>query len=218
MTTESIPRPLVVLREEFQAMSESLNSRMGTKPLRSGREVDILDLSGEHILKLSDHVHVFCEQISDGLDTITYEPDSYLRRIVSLLCKELNGMLNGYDEVRCLTPHPDDFEGWKLLVGIYEDTLLQIRNWLSDVLAFLNNPVAGVQERQNSTDEDGLVTLYLEMKAPKPMYDFINWLERIRDEISLIHDDDLTVEQNRQRIGSTELIMGTLIGLTVDWG
>lgn len=218
MTSEPIPRPLIVLREEFNSMSVALNSRMGTKPRRSGREIDILDLSGEHVIKLSDHVHVFCEQISDGLDTITYEPDEYLRRIVSLLCTELNGMLNGYDEVRCLTPHPDDFEGWKLLVGIYEDTLLQIRDWLLDVLAFLNNPAAGVQKRQNSADEDGLVTLYLEMKAPKPMYDFIDWLQRIRDEIPLIHHNDLTMEQNRQRTGRAEMTIGTLVGLTMDWG
>ena len=218
MTTEPIPRPLVVIQEEFHATAGSLNSRMLAQSRFYDREFDVLDLSGEHVQKLSDHVHLFCEQIAKGLGTITYEPDEHFRRIVNLLNKELNGMLDGYDDVRSRTPSEEDIEGWNLLVQIYEDTLRQIQDWPSDVLEFLNDPIAGVQKRQNSPDGTGNVTLLLEMKAPKPMYDFIDWLERIRDEISLIHDDDLTMAQNRQRFGSAELIIGTLIGLTIEWG
>lgn len=216
MSTEPIPRPLVVLREEFKTMSESLNSRMGAIPDKSDLEVDVLDLSGEHVTKLSEHVHSFCEQIADGLGTITYESDDHFQRIVSRLKKELNGILDGYDDVLSTTPHPDDFEGWKLLVGIYEDTLRQIRDWLSDVLEFLKDPIAGVQKRQNLADGNGHVNLLLEMRAPKQMHDLIAWLERIGEEILMDIEDDR--KQNRQRVGSAELIMGLLLAAMTGWG
>ena len=216
MTTEPIPRPLVVLREEFQAMSESLISRMGVIPPKSDLEVDVLDLSGEHVKKLSDHVHSFCEQIAQGLGTITYESDDHFRRIVDRLAKELNGILDGYDDVRSTTPQPDDFEGWKLLVGIYEDTLHQIRDWLTDVLEFLKDPVAGVEKRQIPADGNGHVNLLLEMRAPKQVHDLIDWLERIGEEILMDIEDDR--KQNRQRVGSAELIMGLLLAAMTGWG
>lgn len=199
-------------------MSESLHSRLVAQTGHSDVEFDVLDLSGDYIQELSDHVHSFCEQIAKGLGTITHESDEHFRRIVRQLNEELTGILDAYDEVRSRTPYEEDFEGWKLLVQIYEDTLRQIREWLTVVMNFLNDPVTGVEKRKESGDGNNLVTLQLEMKPPNQMDDFICWLERIEDEVLAAHEVDKTTKQNRQRAGSAELIMGILLAAMTGWG
>lgn len=217
MNTEPIPRPLIVLRLEFSEMATSLNSRMITQPERSDLEFDVIDLICEHINKLKNHVNDFCKHVSEGLGTITYETDDHFRRIGSQLGNELNGILNGYDKVRCLTPHPDDFEGWKLLIQIYEDTIRQIQDWLTDVMMFLNDPVAEVEKRKVPTDGNDLVTLHLEMNPPNQMQGLTRWLERLRDELSATYDEELTPEQNQHRLNSADLVIGTTLGLMIGW-
>lgn len=218
MTTESIPRPLIVLREEFQPMAESLNSRMLKQPRPSSRKFDIFDLTGDHIQKLSNHVRLFGEQIR-GIGTIAYEPDEHFRRIARHLKKELNGMLDGYDDVRSRTPYEDVFEAWKLLVEIYEDTLHQIQDWLTDMLKFLNDPISEAETRKKSVDGTSLVRLDLELNAPEQMLDLQHWMERrIEEQTFLNRGDALTQKQNRARVGSAELIMGILIAAMTGWG
>ena len=199
-------------------MTESLNSRMNAYPRHSNHKFDVLILSGDYIQKLGDHVHSFVEQIAKGLGTITFEPDEHFRRVVRLLNKELTGMLDGYDDVRSRTPFEEDFEGWKLLVQIYEEALRQIREWLADVMDYLNDPFAETQKHQKSVDGKFLVTLQLDMKAPKQMDSFKHWLERTRDEILATHEDDLILKQNRKRIGSAELTLGILFAAMTGWG
>ena len=58
-----------------------------------------------------------------------------------------------------LDPSPDDFEGWSLLVEIYEETLNQIRDYIAEVVEFLDDPVAGVRKRGIPADGSGVVNL-----------------------------------------------------------
>ena len=83
---------------------------------------------------------------------------------------------------------------------------------------FLNDPFAETQKRQKSVDGNILVTLQLDMKAPKQMDDFKHWLERTSDEILATHEDDLILKQNRQRVGSAELTLGILLAAMTGWG
>ena len=142
MTNEPIPRPLIILGEEFRLMVDGLLMRMDETPFETGIAFNIFDLVDEHLQLLVGHVSALGEEIGNGLGRLTHEPDEYFRGVASRMNMELEGILIGYDEVRGLKPSDDDFEGWSLLVQVYEDTLFQIHDWLAKVVEFLDAPLA----------------------------------------------------------------------------
>ena len=212
MTDESIPRPLIVLGEEFRLMAEELSMRMDETPFETGTVYNIFDLVDEHLTLLGDHVSAFGDQISAGLGRLTYEPDEYFRGVASRISLELDCILDGYDQVRHLMPSDEDFEGWSLLVEIYEDTLSQIQDWLREVVEFLDDPVAGVRKRGNPADGSGGVNLHLEMRAPRQLNRLTRWLDH-RGHDPTAAQNEAWAAQDRRHAHRTGMVAGTLLGL-----
>ena len=70
MTDDPIPRPLIILGEDFRLMAEELGMRMDEMPLETGAVSDIFDLVDEHLELLADHVDAFGEDIGEGLGRV----------------------------------------------------------------------------------------------------------------------------------------------------
>ena len=216
MTDDPIPRPLIVLGEEFRLMAEELGTRMDETPFETGTVSNIFDLIDEHMELLNDHVGAFGEEIGEGLGRLTHEPDEYFHGVASRLNAELEGILDGYDDVRRLKPSYEDFEGWSLLVEIHEETLFQIQLWLEEVVEFLDDPVAGVRKRGIPADGSGAVNLHLEMKAPRQMKLLTRWLKRRGRDVTAAQEESWAQEQ--RRVHRQGLIVGSLIGWWIGKG
>ena len=216
MTDDPIPRPLIVLGEDFRLMAEELGMRMDETPLETGTVSNIFDLVDEHMELLADHVGAFCEEISEGLGRLTHEPDEHFQGVASRLNSELEGILDGYDDLRRLEPSHEDFEGWSLLVEIYEETLFQIQLWLKEVVEFLDDPVAGVKKRGIPADGSGAVNLHLEMKAPRQMNALTRWLKRRGRDVTASQEEAWALEQ--RRVHRQRLVLGSLIGWWIGKG
>ena len=83
MTDDPIPRPLIILGEEFRLMIDGLLLRMDETPFETGSVFSIFDLVDEHLELLGDHVSAFCEEVGNGLGRLTHEPDEYFRGVAS---------------------------------------------------------------------------------------------------------------------------------------
>lgn len=211
MTAEPIPRPLIILGEEFRLMAGELEMRMAEPPFEAGSVFSIFDLVDDHLELLGAHVGAFGDEISNGLGQLTHEPDEYFRGVASRMSLELDFILDGYDQVRHLMPSDDDFEGWSLLVEIYEDTLLQIQRWLREVVEFLDDPVAGVRKRGIPADGSGAVNLQLEMRPPRQLNRLTRWLNHRGHD--LMAELQSALEEDQRRAHRTGMIAGTILGL-----
>ena len=172
---------------------------MDEVPVEAGEVSDILGLVDEHTALLTAHVIAFGEAIGEGLGRLTHEPDEYFHEVASRLNAELEGILDGYDDVRRLKPDEEDFEGWALLVEIYEETLFQIQFWLEEVVEFLNDPLAGVKKRGIPVDGNGAVNL------------LTRWLESRGHDLRVAREKAWT-QGDRRRAHRAGLIVGSLIG------
>ena len=206
MTVEHIPRPLIV---ELRLMARELGTRMDETPFVTGTVFDIFDLVDEHAALLGLHVSAFGEEVNQGLGRLTDEPDAYFHRVARRLNTELDAILDGYDEVRRLKPDDADFEGWSLLVQIYEETLFQLQLWLEEVVEFLDDPVAGVKRR--GVPAGGTVHLQLEMRPPHQMKALTRWLKhRGHDLRAAAHDRAMA--EARQQGHLTGMAVGSVLG------
>lgn len=211
MTDEPIPRPLIVLGEEFRLMIDGLLMGMDETPFEIGNVFSIFDLVDEHLERLARHVTTFCEEIGNGLGRLTHEPDEYFRGVASRMNMELEEILAGYNDVRGLTPAHEDFEGWSLLVEVYEDTLFQIHDWLEEVVEFVDDPVAGVRKRGIPADGTGTVNLQLEMRPPHQLNRLTRWLNHRGHD--LMAELQSALEEDQRRAHRTGMIAGTILGL-----
>ena len=211
MTDEPVPRPLTILGEAFRFMAETLRTRMDEAPFETGSVFNIFDLLDEHVQLLNDHVSAFGTQVNEGLGLLTYESDEHFHGVARRIRAELEGILDGYDNVRGLQASAEDFEGWSLLVGIYEETLYQIQVWLDEVVDFLDDPVAGAKKRGLSADGNDVVNLRLVMKPPHQIDRLTSWLTGKHD--SMAAQDQNAWEQEQRSAHRHSMIAGTLIGL-----
>ena len=209
MTDEPIPRPLIVLGEAFGVMSRELDERMRDTPLAGGTVFDIFDLVDEHMTLLAVHVAAFAEAVNEGLGRLTDEPDAYFHGVAGRLTTELEAILDGYADVRGLNPSDEDFEGWSLLVEIYEETLFQIQRWLEEAVEFLDDPVAVVKRR--GIPAGGTVNVGLEMKPPRQMKALTRWLQRRGHDLQAAAHDRAMAEA-RQHGHLQGMVVGSLLG------
>ena len=210
MTDEPIPRPRTILGGAFRVMAEELRTRMDESPLETGPVFNIFDLVDEHLQTLTDHVSAFTAQVNEGFGSLTYEPDEHFHGVASRMRAELEGILDGYDNVRCLQASDEDFEGWSILREIYEETLYQIRGWVDEVVDFLDDPVAGVKKRGLPADGSGVVNLDLVMKAPRQLNRLTSWSKRRYDLMAAEHQNAWVQEERRAR--RDDMILGALAG------
>ena len=216
MTDDSIPRPLIILGEEFRPMVDGLLMRMDETPFETGGVFDIHDLIDKHLELLAHHVSAFGEEVSDGLGRLTHEPDEYFHGVASRMNMELEDILAGYDDLRGLKANHDDYEGWSLLVEIYEETLFQIHDWLQEVVEFLDDPLAGVKKRGIPADGSGTVKLHLEMTPPRQLNRLTRWLQRRGHDLKAAQEQAWA--EDRRRAHRTGLAVGSLLGLWLGKG
>ncbi len=208
MTDDAVPRPLVLLGEEFRRMCREVDTRMDETPFRNAPLFDIGELLDEHLPLLSEHVTGFGEEINEGLGHLTLEPDSYFRRIARRMNSHLDAILDGYDDVRSLDSNAEDYTGWSLLVEIYEETLFQIHLWLDEVVDFVDDPVTFLKQR--GVPPGGTLNLSLQMEAPPQVDRLTQWLNRRGHVLQAAQEEELG--KALQRSHTQSLVAGTLLG------
>ena len=211
MTADSNLQPLGIVGNEFRLMVGKIDRRMDDAPPTTGVIYNIFDLVDEHLSLLVDCVEDFADAVSEGHRLATDERDEHYRRVSYRMNAELDGILDGYDDLRSLNADYDVYEGWSLLVEIYDETLIQIRGWLEEVAECYEDPIAALRKRGLPTDGSEPINLSLVMKAPRQMKRLTRWQQRHGRQLAIAEDEAWAREQRRVA-HRTGLIAGSMIG------
>ncbi len=205
----ALPRPIILLVEEFRRMVAMLNARMDATPFKMSTSYDIVDLVTSHLDFSATHVTRATDAIVEFHDQAPPAPDSYFREVSRRLNTEVEAILDGYDELRSLRPSGEDFEGWTLLVEIYKEILCQIRQWFDDMVNLHDDPAAFIK-RRGLPSAGGTLTLSLQFESPRQIDRLGRWLERRQR--GILADLKKQRKRTRRRADGNGFVVGVLMG------
>ena len=186
---------MIILGEAFLPLAENTRHRMRRPQPQTVEVPDISDFISRHIRALRYAADGLC----DGIDHAVEGPsDADVHRAVGRMEVHLEGLLAGYDEIRGANPDGADLRGWSLLRDLYRDVLLQVQNWLDDVVDIANDPVSGLERRGLSTQDNVTITLDLDASRPKSK-ELIRWMEDRADELEDRADELEAAERSKSR-------------------
>ena len=165
MSTEpNIKRSLVTFGEAARPLAASTKRRMRRPQPQTVEVPDIFDFISRHMRVLQNAADGICDQV----DRIVEEPsDADVHSTVRHMNVHVGRLLTSYDEIRRANPDGADSPGWSLLRELYRDVLLQVQNWLDDVVDIVNEPVSGLEKRGLSNEDNVTITLNLGLSLPK---------------------------------------------------
>lgn len=213
MTVDPNRQALGIVGNEFRLMVKKIDRRMDDAPATTGVVYSIFDLVDEHLSLLVDCVEDFTDAVSEAHRMATNERDDHYQRVSYRMNAELDGILDGHDDLRSLNANDDVYEGWSLLVEVYEETLIQIRDWLEEVAECYEDPVAALRKRGLPTDGSEPINLSLVMKAPRQLKRLTRWQQRHGRQLAIaIAEDEAWAREQRRSAHRTGLIAGSMIG------
>ena len=117
-------------------------------------------------------------------------PEAEIHRAVGRFEMVLDGLLQCHAELLQARPRAAHQRGHMLLVAVFRRTLIQIRDWMRDVVDTGADPVQVLQRKGLPTSGDVSLELTLQYTTPEELHQLIDWIdeqeqqERVEDEKS----------------------------------
>ncbi|MYE12318.1 MAG: hypothetical protein F4X99_11825 [Gammaproteobacteria bacterium] len=156
----------------------------------------------DHAGRLAGWTGDFADEINDQLALAATDAQVY--RAAARVEARIECLLDDWDEVRSVKPHPPDERGWKLLVGTYRDLAEQVQGWLDEMLEILEDPAAAVERRGLADEETATITVSLTILPPPQAKPLSRWV-RERARVS------------RRATGGLSLFAALLAGIGLGW-
>lgn len=134
-----------------------------------------------HFQLLQDSVPRLADRINRLMDdVVTNEAagDAEVYRAVGRFEAFLDDLLADYRSVRALDAYDDDVEARDLLAGVYRHTLIEIRDWLAELVETLADPMAAVIKRGLPATGHVELPLNLTLTAAPELGPLSRWAER----------------------------------------
>ena len=187
---------------------------------------------------LSRHEFVIPESLSRNMDVIQRVLERLPSRVEGLIADGVSGdepdiahvysaagrleevlseWVDGYQEVKASQAQPEACEVRDLLVGVYRHHLLELCNWLADLMKVIADPTAAMKKSGLQMGEGATLTISLSVTVPPEMAALLDIAKRMQietaPEIELIPATQRTVQSGPGLLGT----MGALafgIGVT----
>jgi hypothetical protein len=134
-----------------------------------------------HFQSLRDNVPCLADRINRLMDdVVTNEAagDAEVYRAVGRFEAFLDDLLTDYRSVRALNAYDDDMEARDLLAGVYRHTLVEIRDWLAELVETLADPMSAVIKQGLPTTGYVKLKLNLTLTAAPQLGQLSRWAER----------------------------------------
>jgi hypothetical protein len=136
------------------------------------------------------------------------DPDVY--RAVGRFEASVDYMLASYRNARALNAYGTHAEACDLLAGVYRRLLIQIRDWLGDLVEFLADPTAVLKRRGLPTTGHVEFDLPLTLKSPPELDSLMRWMND-RYGTSTVND----APQTKTGLGFWGAIRAVIIGFGI---
>lgn len=182
MSDESLlPPRMTLLGEAMRPIWEKVKTEIDLRVPKTEAVVGMGDVVLQHSQSLQDSFPRLADRINRLMDdVVTNETagDAEVYRAVGRFEAFLDDLLADYRSVRALNAYDDDVEARDLLAGVYRHALVEIRDWLAELVETLADPMAAVIKRGLPTTGHVELPLTLTLTAAPELGRLSRWAER----------------------------------------
>lgn len=175
-----LPHRITLLGEAMRPLWRKIETQLGHHVLPATAMYGMAEIVSSHLDELQVLAHRLADRINSLMsDVVANESatDGDVYRAVGRFEAFVDDLLAGYREVRVLNAYGRDAEGRDLLAGVYRHTLVEIRDWLEDLVETLADPMAVVRRRGLPTTGYVELPLTLTLTAAPELAALSRWIE-----------------------------------------
>ena len=179
-----IPPEFTAMGEAVRPIAMKIKARIDAPVNRTITEYEISAFIPNHLDKIRNGVRA-PERIVSALNSACAEEADIkaIYRHAGRLEHWLDGLLDGYTEVRSLDARDEDAQAQKLLAGIYLHFFTEVQDWLNEIIGVCTDPMTVIEKRGLPTS--GKVTFELSLKpTPSPQeQELVDWIKQRTNEL-----------------------------------
>jgi len=205
-----LPHRLTLLGEAMRPVLQNLETELDDSVEADTPVFDIAATVQHELAQLEKAVHRLAKRINDLMDDVASNEaasDSEVYRAASRFEAALQGILARYHGILSLDAYGTDIIVIDLLADVYRHSLIEIRDWLEELVETVADPMAAVRRRGLPTSGHVEIPLFLELTTAPELDELANWVE--------LPSDYGASSSNR---GSGLGFWGTVGAVVLGWG
>lgn len=182
MTDEAVlPKRISLLGEAMHPVLAKLRSGIAQQLSATAPVGSMIDVISVSLNSLQGIVHRLNGQVNALMSDVVSKEDASdadVYRAVGRFEAFLDDLLSEYQGLKRLNAYGADIEGRDLLVGAYRHTLVEIRDWLQDLVDTLADPQAALRRKGLPTTGPVEIPLTLHLTGAPDLAALGRWGER----------------------------------------
>lgn len=176
-----LPHRFTLLGEAMRPLWQKIGAQIDQPAFPVTPVYGIAGIVSNHLDELQSVAHRLTDRINCLMSDVVaneFAADSDVYRAVGRFEASVDDLLSGYRSVCALDANGRDAEARDLLAGVYRHTLVEIRNWLGDLVETLTDPMAVVRKRGLPTTGYVELPLNLTLTAAPELAALTRWAGR----------------------------------------
>lgn len=168
------------MRQVWKKLESDMDRHIAEREVDFDEMEDMVDTVRDHLKNLRK----LPRHLEKGLDRLMFRVVNNEAADLQTVDREVSrfeGMLDNlvadYHEVKSLEALGDDEEGRDLLADVYRHNLVEIRNWLGELVAALADPVAAARKRGLPATGRVELPLVLNLTAAPELEELVAWMQ-----------------------------------------
>lgn len=201
-----VPHRLQVLGQALKPVWRNLNAHLEQPSVTSIPVHGMLDVISRHLDYLQVAVRPLATRIDDLMTDVVSNDgvtDAEVYRAVGRFEAPLDDLVDHFHEAGSLVAFGADGEARDYLVAVYRHSLVQVRDWLKELVDALEDPVAAAKARGIPISGQVELPFYLTMTSAPALEQLNRWIAR---------------QSSSSRRGGGLGFWGTVGALVLGWG
>jgi hypothetical protein len=176
-----VPQRLQVLGQALKPVWKNLTEQLEQPHAATIPVHAMLNVISRHMDYLQAAVSPLANRIDDLMrDVVSNEQvtDAQVYRAVGRFEAPLEDFVDHFNEVASLAPYGADIDARNMLVGVYRHSLVEIRDWLEELVEALEDPVAAARARGIPIEGQVELPFTLTMTSAPELEQLTSWLSR----------------------------------------
>jgi hypothetical protein len=179
--TPIVPRRVMLLEQALRPVYATLVARLDAPPAGTAAVSDMVALLSIHLEAMRAACGRLEARISDVMNDVLANDaagDAVVQRSAARFAAVVEDLLDGHRDVRVSVVHGDDAQARDLLAGAYRHLLVEIRDWLGEVVEALADPQAVARRRGLALDDPIELELNLRLTPAPQLGALARWARR----------------------------------------
>ncbi len=179
--TPTVPRRVTLLGQALRPVCATLAARLDAPPAGTAAAPDMAALLSHHLQAMRGACERLEARVRDLMDDVLANEaasDADVQRSAARFAVVVEDLLDGHRDVRASNARGDDVQARDLLAGAYRHLLVEIRDWLGEVVAALADPLAAARRRGIAPDGPIELEFALRLTPAPQLAALASWARR----------------------------------------